>query len=487
MTRGAGRGIAVLTVCILLTGTLMWLRGNVALGGHDCKKVPDDRINICKGHDDDDGKSCNKGNKPTGCCKPGSWWWSKSSCEWSCSNGCKCQNNCPAPKPTPTPDDDDDDDDDNGGSGPTNPGNPQPTPTPAPTPTPTRLPVGNVPKHIDCLKSPAGDSFIPLDIEDWSGRLRWADPGNLSQDLSPAPGTGTTILLGGRKSGGGRDFYWCPPSGGSACLGTDGQVKLRPYTSYDDKPYDFIYPLSTIATDFYGNPVLEFTDGPWYQQDKFKLHSGNGTCRLIPAPTPTPAVTPPVPAPPGPNFGSGGCGCQGDDLSQLGSTGVDWLATAAFDAYVTTVCSAVSGPYVEMKPFVTGWSVDPPHPTLHSQSRLSQASGGNKVEVTAQASAPRTARCTAQDVADGDLPVETTPALSCTGVQAHLTTSARSWIAGALQRHYPGSRVKGSGNHCTSASKRPDGGLRPVGRRADQPRRLRDDRARLLRLGLPPD
>ena len=152
---------------------------------------------------------------------------------------------------------------------------------------------------------------------------------------------------------------------------------------------------------------------------------------------------------PGANFGRGDCGCTGGSLDHLRTTGIDWLDTSAFDTYAATVCAQTSGPYFEARDFVSGWRVDPPHPTLRSQAVLSQAPGTDRYAIVASATAPRKARCTAADVANSDPPTVTTPALDCTGAQAHLSDAARTWIAGELQKTYPGSAVRGSGQHCT--------------------------------------
>ena len=170
-----------------------------------------------------------------------------------------------------------------------------------------------------------------------------------------------------------------------------------------------------------------------------------------PTPRPTPGVTPTPIATPvvGANFGRGDCGCTAGSLDPLRNSGIDWLATAAFDTYIAAVCAVASGPYYEVRDFVGSWAVDPPHPTLNSQAVLSQSPGTDRYAISASATAPRKAECTAANVTNGTTPTLTTPALTCIGAQAHLSGEARAWIAGDLQQVYPGSVVRGTGRHCT--------------------------------------
>ena len=171
--------------------------------------------------------------------------------------------------------------------------------------------------------------------------------------------------------------------------------------------------------------------------------------QVPPTPRPTPMATPPGTTTVGANFGRGDCGCTAGSLDPLRNSGIDWLDTAAFDAYAAAVCAVASGPYYEARDFVDSWAVEPPHPTLHSQAVLSQAPGTDRYAVAASATAPRKAECTAANVDAGEPPTLTTPALDCTGAQAHLSGEARAWIAGDLQQVYPGSAVRGAGRHCT--------------------------------------
>ena len=159
-----------------------------------------------------------------------------------------------------------------------------------------------------------------------------------------------------------------------------------------------------------------------------------------------------MPSTPGANFGRGDCDCTGGSLERLRTTGIDWFDTAAFNTYIATVCAQTSGPYFEARDFVTGWTVDPPHPTLHSQAVLSQSPGTSRYAIVASATAPRKAQCTAANVGAGEVPDVATAALDCTGAQAHLSSEARAWIAGELQRSYPGSAVWGTGQHCTGTA-----------------------------------
>ena len=172
----------------------------------------------------------------------------------------------------------------------------------------------------------------------------------------------------------------------------------------------------------------------------------------IPTPRPTPGATPPASSPVGANFGRGDCGCTSGSLDPLRNTGIDWLDTAAFDTYAATVCAQTSGPYFEAKDFIGSWRVDPPHPTLRSQAVLSQSPGTSRYAIAATATGPRKARCTAANVSAGEVPTVTTPALDCTGAQAHLSAAARTWIAGDLQQTYPGAAVRGAGQHCTGTT-----------------------------------
>ena len=105
--RTAGPGLPGCLCALCALAAWLWAAAP-ARAGHDCEPVKnpgDDRINICLKHENpkDD---CDKGSTPKGCCHPGRWWWSRNSCEWSCSNGCTCQNTCvkPTPRPTATPD-----------------------------------------------------------------------------------------------------------------------------------------------------------------------------------------------------------------------------------------------------------------------------------------------------------------------------------------------------------------------------------------------
>ncbi|MCY4522423.1 MAG: hypothetical protein OXC13_16815 [Caldilineaceae bacterium] len=161
-------------------------------------------------------------------------------------------------------------------------------------------------------------------------------------------------------------------------------------------------------------------------------------------------ATPPGNTPVGANFGRGDCGCTAGALDPLRRTGIAWLDTAAFDAYIAATCGQASGPYYEVRDFVASWAVDPPHPTLRSQAILSQSPGTDRYAISASATAPRKAECTAANVTNGTTPTLTTPALDCTGAQAHLSGEARAWIAGDLQQVYPGSAVRGRGQHCSS-------------------------------------
>ena len=205
-----------------------------------------------------------------------------------------------------------------------------------------------------------------------------------------------------------------------------------------------------------------------------------------PTPRPTPAATP-VPSTPGANFGRGDCDCTGGSLDRLRTTGIDWLDTAAFNTYAAKVCAQTSGPYFEARDFVTGWVVDPPHPTLHSQAVLSQSPGTSRYAIVASATAPRKAECTAANVSAGEVPDVADATLDCTGAQAHLSGKARAWIAGGLQRSYPGSAVRGNRPTLHRHGQQLAQPLRADRRRPGQSGRLRDDRARLLRTGLPPD
>ena len=287
---------------------------------------------------------------------------------------------------------------------------PTPTPTPGPTPTPTAtatpLVLGAPPLWV-------------IGVTQTTVELGWtAVPGATGYELLYVSSHGH--LSGAYLSA-------TPPLDHTA-------TNLLPATQYD----------------FHLRATAGTISGPW---------SSVTATTLAPVPTPTPLATPvptpagtPAPITPGANWGRGDCGCTGGSLDRLRNSGIDWLDTAAFDTYAAAVCVQTSGPYFEARDFVTGWAVDPPQPTLHSQAVLSQSPGTSRYAIVASATAPRKAQCTAANVSAGEVPDVTTPALDCTGAQAHLGSTARAWIAGALQQSYPGSAVRGSGQHCTGTA-----------------------------------